>query len=102
MARSVHQFCSEDGPMEDGGDGPCSVRCSLGVCQTGVGPNPGSGLDGTPGFRCEALVQCLFGIRPRHLARLHQGDRSSNSAVRESGRKGFQMNGEPWAEMKRR
>ena len=31
-----------------------------------------------------------------------QGDRSSNSAARESGRKGFQMNGEPWAEMKRR
>ena len=45
-------ICFEDGPRDDGGDGPCSVRCSLGVCLTGVGPNPGSGLEGTPGFRC--------------------------------------------------
>ncbi|VAI71533.1 unnamed protein product [Triticum turgidum subsp. durum] len=41
LERLVLQFCSEDGPRDDGGDGPCSVRCSLGVCQIGVGPNPG-------------------------------------------------------------
>ena len=78
----MHQFCSEDGLREDGGDGPCSVRCSLGVCQTSVGPNPDSGLDGTPDFRYYALVRCMFGIRLGHLARLHRGDRSSNNVAK--------------------
>ena len=29
-----------------------ALPCSLGVCRADVGPNSGSGLDGTPGFRC--------------------------------------------------
>ena len=52
MIIGVLQFCSEDGLRDDGGDSPCSVRCSVGVCLTGVGPNLGSGLAGRPGFRC--------------------------------------------------